>query len=179
MCMRFFITQVVWQDSHYIWHLYEIVQFHTLVGYGSCPSMGKTCRTIDLLDTESMNSIEVVKSFYKILASDGLAALELLEASAQWTEMFPGYAGTSIGPEAIRQNLSEPLGRDWDTFAVIPDSFVTDGSVVVSFGTYTGTYKATGKSLCAPFVHRWEVIDGRVTRFRQYTDTALIGKALT
>jgi ketosteroid isomerase-like protein len=141
--------------------------------------MGKTCRTIDVLDTESMNSIEVVKSFYKILASDGLAALELLEASAQWTEMFPGYAGTSIGPEAIRQNLFEPLGRDWDTFAVTPDFFVTDGSVVVAFGTYTGTYKATGKSLSAPFVHRWEVIDGRVTRFRQYTDTALIGKALT
>jgi ketosteroid isomerase-like protein len=126
-----------------------------------------------------MNPIEVVKSFYKILASDGLAALNLLEASAQWTEMFPGYAGTSIGPEAVRQNLFGPLGQDWEMFAVTPDSFVTDGSIIVAFGTYTGTYKATGKSMGAPFVHRWEVIDGRVTRFRQYTDTALIGKALT
>src|SRR3984893_9677493 len=122
--------------------------------------MGKTCRTIDLLGTESMNSIEVVKSFYKILASDGLAALELLEASAQWTEMFPGYAGTSIGPEAIRQNLFDPLGREWDTFAVAPESFGVDGSIVVVFGTYTGSYKATGKSLSAPFVHRWEIIYG-------------------
>jgi ketosteroid isomerase-like protein len=141
--------------------------------------MGKTCRTVDLLDTKIMNSIEVVKSFYQISASDGPAALELLEASAQWTEMFPGYAGTSIGPEAIRQNLFELLGREWDTFAAAPESFVVDGSIVVAFGTYTGTYKATGKSLSAPFVHRWEIIDGRVTRFRQYTDTALIGKALT
>jgi ketosteroid isomerase-like protein len=126
-----------------------------------------------------MKPIEVVKSFYKILASHGLAALDLLEASAQWTEMFPGYAGTSIGPEAVRKNLFEPLGRDWDTFAVIPDSFVTDGFIIVAFGTYTGTYRATAKSMSAPFVHRWEVTDGRVTRFRQYTDTALIGKALT
>src|ERR1700729_2668482 len=133
--------------------------------------MGKTCRTVDLLDTKIMSSIEVVKSFYKILASDGPAALELLEASAQWTEMFPGYAGTSIGPEAIRQNLFEPLGRDWDTFAVTPDSFVTDGSVVVAFGTYTGTYKATAKSLSALFVHRWEAIDGRGTGVRQNRET--------
>jgi len=52
----------------------------------------------DPLVTKLMSSIEVVKSFYKTLASDGLAALDLLEASTQWTEMFPGYAGTSIGP---------------------------------------------------------------------------------
>ena len=133
----------------------------------------------DPLVTKLMSSIEVVKSFYKTLASDGLAALDLLEASTQWTEMFPGYAGTSIVPEAIRRNLFEPLGRNWDSFAVTPDSFVVDGSIVVAFGTYTGTNKATGKSLNAPFAHRWEVIDGRVTKFRQYTDTALISKTLT
>ena len=143
------------------------------------PQRGKTCRTIDPLVTKLMSSIEVVKSFYKTLASDGLAALDLLEASTQWTEMFPGYAGTSIGPEAIRRNLFEPLGRNWDSFVVTPDSFVVDGSIVVAFGTYTGTNKATGKSLNAPFAHRWEVIDGRVTKFRQYTDTALIKKTLT
>jgi uncharacterized protein len=126
-----------------------------------------------------MSSLEVVKSFDKNLASNGLAALDLVDVSAEWTEMFPGYAGTSTGPEAIRRNLFGPLDRDWDTFAVTPESFVVDGSAVVAFGTYTGTYEAAGKSVLAAFVQRWEVMDGKVMRFRQYTDTALIRRALT
>ena len=126
-----------------------------------------------------MNSTEIVKSFYRILVSNGLAALDLVDGAAQWTEMFLGYAGTSIGPEAIRLKLFEPLGRDWEEFAATPESFVTSGPIVVAFGTCAGTYKATGKSMTAPFVHRWEAMDGKVTRFRQYTDTALIGRVLT
>lgn len=126
-----------------------------------------------------MNPVETVKSFYKTLASSGLDALDLVDESAQWTEMFPGYVGTSIGPEAIRRNLFEPLGRDWDIFAVTPESFVVNGPIVVAFGTYSGVYKATGKSMTAPFVHRWEAVNGKVMKFRQYTDTALIGRALT
>jgi ketosteroid isomerase-like protein len=169
----------VWQNLHYICHLYEVVQFHTLLWVVAVSAWGKHAGRSIRGSRKTMNSSEVVKSFYKILASDGLAALDLVEASAQWTEMFPGYAGTSIGPEAIRRNLFEPLSREWDPFAVKPDSFVADGSIVVAFGKYTGTYKATGKSISAPFVHRWEVADGRVTSFRQYTDTALIGEALT
>jgi ketosteroid isomerase-like protein len=67
-----------------------------------------------------------------------------------------------------------PLGRDWNGFSAKPDSFVVDDSNVVVFGTYTGSFKATGKQLVAPFAHRWEVANGKATNFRQYTDTALV-----
>ncbi len=122
-----------------------------------------------------MNPLETVKSFYAILGSEkGLAALDLVAPSVEWTEMFPGYAGASIGPDAIRQNLFEPLGRDWSDFRVTPDSYVVEGAQVVAFGTYTGVFRKTGKSLIAPFAHRWEVVDGKAVRMRQYTDTALV-----
>jgi ketosteroid isomerase-like protein len=122
--------------------------------------------------------LEVVRSFYTILSSDnGLAALDLVAPSVSWTEMFPGYAGAWTSPDAIRRNLFEPLGRDWDDFLITPESFVVEGPNVVAFGTYSGTYKKTGKSMVAPFVHRWEVIDGKAITLRQYTDTALIQAA--
>jgi ketosteroid isomerase-like protein len=91
----------------------------------------------------------------------------------EWTEAAtaPYYSGTWIGPEAVRTNLFEPLGREWAAFAVIPESFAVEDSIVAAFGTYTGIYRATGKSLTAPFAHRWEVIGGKITNFRQYTDT--------
>jgi uncharacterized protein len=124
--------------------------------------------------------LEVVKSFYTILGSDnGMAALDLVAPAISWTEMFPGYAGAYTGPEAVRQNLFEPLGQDWDDFVIAPELFVVEEPNVVAFGTYSGTYKKTGKSVVAPFVHRWEVIDGKATTMRQYTDTALVQTART
>ena len=127
-----------------------------------------------------MTPLEVVKSFYTILGSgNGLAALDLLAPSVSWTEMFPGYAGAWTGPEATRRNLFEPLGHDWEGFLIAPESFVLEGSNVVAFGTYSGIYKKTGKPMVAPFVHRWEVIDGKAISMRQYTDTALVQAART
>jgi ketosteroid isomerase-like protein len=122
-----------------------------------------------------MKPLEVVKSFYEALGrGDALAALALLDDAVKWTEAAaaPYYSGTWIGPEAVRTNLFEPLGREWAAFAVIPDSFAVEDSIVAAFGTYTGIYRATGKSLTAPFAHRWEVIAWKITDFRQYTDTA-------
>jgi hypothetical protein len=55
---------------------------------------------------------------------------------------------------------------------------VVEDRIVVAFGTYSGVYNKTGKSISAPFVHRWEVVDGELTSLRQYTDTALIQEAV-
>ena len=123
-----------------------------------------------------MSPLETVKSFYKTLSTEGLTALDSVRPSAHWTEMFPGYEGTFVGSEETRQKLFEPLARDWQDFAVTPDSYVVEGPLVVAFGTYTGSYRATGKIVAAPFVHRWEIVDEAVENFRQYTDTALIAK---
>jgi ketosteroid isomerase-like protein len=44
---------------------------------------------------------------------------------------------------------------------------------VVALGEYSGTYKATGKSFRAPFVHVWRLQNGTLVKFRQHTDTAV------
>jgi uncharacterized protein len=47
------------------------------------------------------------------------------------------------------------------------------------FGDYSGEYSFAGKLFDAPFVHRWEVINGKLASFRQYTDTALQRQVLS
>jgi ketosteroid isomerase-like protein len=39
---------------------------------------------------------------------------------------------------------------------------------------YTGTYKATGRSLDAQVCHVWDVTGGKIARFPQYVDTAKV-----
>lgn len=77
-----------------------------------------------------------------------------------------------VGADAIMSGLFSRLGGDWDGFTATPEDYVVEHDRVIVFGRYTGTYKATGKALDAPFVHAWTVKDGNITAFQQYTDTA-------
>ena len=44
-------------------------------------------------------------------------------------------------------------------------------------GNYTGRHKETGKSMRAATAHVFDIRNGRIRRFRQYTDTAIIRDA--
>jgi ketosteroid isomerase-like protein len=70
------------------------------------------------------------------------------------------------------------LGTEWDGFTVTPARFSEAGDRIVVEGRYTGTYKATGKSVDAQFCHVWDVHDGKLKAFQQYTDTAQFQSAM-
>jgi len=105
--------------------------------------------------------------------------LGALAPDASWTEAegFP-YGGTYIGPEAVLENVFMKLGTEWDGFAAVPAQLVAEGDTVVALGTYSGTYKATGRAFEAPFVHVWKFEGDLVTSFHQHTDTAVVQRAL-
>jgi ketosteroid isomerase-like protein len=101
-------------------------------------------------------------------------------ADIEWTEMagFP-YAGTYRGPEAVRQGVFLRIAADWDGYQAVPAELVDSGEHVVAFGVYSGTYRRTGRRMeAAAFVHHWQVRDGAVVRFEQYTDTHLVRQAM-
>jgi uncharacterized protein len=127
------------------------------------------------------NSVRLVKNFYTALGSgDVPAVLSLLDENVKWTEAerFPYYTGTWHGPQAVLNNLLKRLAADWDGFSAKADDFMIEGDRIVSFGTYAGTYKKTGKSMTSPFAHVWTVGDGKIKSFLMYTDTAKILEAL-
>ena len=58
-------------------------------------------------------------------------------------------------------------------------TFMEDGNRVAAFGVYSGTYKATGKSMSASFAHLYEVRDGKIVSMVQYVDSHKVMQALS
>ncbi|MCB1629351.1 MAG: nuclear transport factor 2 family protein [Xanthomonadales bacterium] len=127
-----------------------------------------------------MSHRETIKQLYAAFARGDIpSVLGALNPQTRWTEAegFP-YGGTYVGPQAVLENVFMRLGGEWDGFSAQMAELVADGDTVVALGTYSGTFKATGKSFQAPFVHVWKFVDGQISEFIQHTDTAVVQRAL-
>jgi ketosteroid isomerase-like protein len=125
--------------------------------------------------------VTVVRRFYDALGRGDVAAiLSLLDAQVEWTEAerFPYFGGTWHGPQAVVDNLLVPLLNDWDGFSAKAHEFISEGDRVVSLGTYSGTFKKSGRSFSAAFAHIWTVRGEKLTRFTMHTDTAKVLEAI-
>lgn len=124
---------------------------------------------------------EIIEKLYAgFAAGDVPTVLGAMDPEISWTEAagFP-YAGTYVGPDAVLQNVFMRLATEWEGFAAVPSTYVSEGETVVAIGEYSGTYNATGKSMKTPMVHVWTLKDGRIVNFVQHCDTVLVQAALT
>ncbi len=124
-----------------------------------------------------MDNVKLLKDLYDAFGRGDIpAVLGAMSPDIKWYEaennpyMPSGEAW--VGPDAVLANLFMKLGAEWDGFAVHPGSFHGAGESVIVEARYTGTYKATGKTMDAQVCHVWDVLDGKVSRFQQYVDTA-------
>jgi hypothetical protein len=125
-------------------------------------------------------NLEIVKGIYEaFVRGDIPAVLAVFAPDIEYTEAkgFP-TGGIYHGPEAIVESVFKRLGKEWRGFKAIPEEFLATSDAVVVLGTYSGTYKATGKSFQAPFAHIWWLRGGKAIQFRQYTDTLLVNEAV-
>jgi len=107
---------------------------------------------------------------------DGMTAP--ITRETMWTEMagFP-YAGTYIGPEAIIAGVFKRIGEEWDGYSFSLERLADAGSTIIGMGTYSGRFRKTGRTMKARVVHVWDMEDGQVVRFEQFTDTKLVAEA--
>ena len=127
-----------------------------------------------------MSNVTAVQGLYEAFSrGDVPTVIGFLDDDIAWTEAegFP-YGGTYHGPNSVLDNVFMRLATEWDAYAAVPAEFIDGGDTVVVLGTYSGTYKATGKGFRAGFAHVWRIKDGKAVRFIQYTDTLLVDKAL-
>jgi uncharacterized protein len=125
-------------------------------------------------------ALVTIQSLYEAFAKgDVPTVLGSLAADIAWTEAegFP-YGGTYHGPTAVLDGVFMRLATEWDGYAAVPTEFIDGGDTVVALGTYSGRYKATGKSFSAQFAHVWKLRDGQAYRFTQYADTLKVHEAL-
>lgn len=127
------------------------------------------------------DDVDVIRAHYAASDRGDLAGmLAPLASDAEWTEMagFP-YAGTYVGPDAVRDGVFARIGAEWEGYTAAVDEVIgADDGVVLGIGTYSGTFRATGRHMSARFVHVWRLREGKVRRFEQFTDTALVAAAI-
>ena len=83
-----------------------------------------------------------------------------------------------MGPEAILAGVFARLATEWTGYRADVHTYLEDGERVAAFGVYSGTYRATGKSMRAAFAHLYEVKGGKIVRMQQYVDTHMVRAAL-
>lgn len=123
---------------------------------------------------------QIVAEHYAASDRQDLAGM-LADASPEvrWTEMagFP-CAGTHVGPQAVVEQVFRRLGAEWDGYRFRLGALYDAGDTVVATGDYAGTCRATGRSFEARVAHVWQVAQGRIVAFEQFTDTLLVHRAM-
>jgi hypothetical protein len=129
--------------------------------------------------TEGANvadNASIVQGLYESFAQgDVPTVLAAMDPKIEWNEaehvtFWPGQA--FVGPDAVVEGVFARIPATFgDTFRIEVNRIVDGGSVVVMEGRYTGVVQATGKALDAQVTHIWDLADGKLVKFQQYTDT--------
>jgi ketosteroid isomerase-like protein len=65
----------------------------------------------------------------------------------------------------------EQVEQAWNFDTFEPKQFIVQDDTVVALGKYAGTAKPTGKKFGSEFAHIFTIRNGKVAKFREYTDT--------
>lgn len=130
-----------------------------------------------------MSGTALMTSLYEAFGhGDVPTVLGAMDPEVHWHEAesnpYQPSGAPWVGPEAVLNNLFVRLAGEWDGFTVTPATYHEAGDTVTVQGRYTGTYKATGKSVDAQFCHVWTLKAGKIVHFQQYTDTAQMQQAM-
>ncbi len=120
------------------------------------------------------NNIELARAFYEAFEEDNLdAALDLLDEDIVWEFQGPKaipYTGIFRGKEQVAgffKAISEYV--EAEEFNV--EEFLAEGDNVVVLGDERMRVKSTGQTFSMGWADIFTFKDGRLVRFREYTDT--------
>ncbi len=98
--------------------------------------------------------------------------LAVFDEQIEWHEPGGGTApaGTFRGAGSVASDVFATVPATFAEFQATPERFIADAADhVVVVGTFRGQSKG-GQQLEAPFVHVWELRDGKAVRFRNHVE---------
>lgn len=116
----------------------------------------------------------IEKAYEDFARGDVPAVLAVLADDVRWSEAEGNpwwQGGPAVGPQQLVEQVIARIPAEYDDFAIEVERIVGLGDTVLMQGRYTGTGRATGRRLDAQVAHVWDLRDGKVVRFQQYTDT--------
>ncbi len=127
-----------------------------------------------------MTNLDVVRELYRSFRDrDYEAFLKVCAPDLEWiqNEGFP-RGSTKRGAHAVVEQVFKTFNHDWDQWKFEIEQYLDAGETIIVIGTYSGVHRGTGKSMRSPAAHVYDLADGKVTRFRQFTDTKVIWDAM-
>lgn len=122
----------------------------------------------------------VMEGYRLFQTGDIRKLLERYHDDAEWlspeSEFVP-FAGCFHGKAEIAQFFHK-LDASVKALSFVPQQFIAEGDQVVVTGTATWMARNTGRSYDSPWVHVFNLRDGKMARFQSYYDTAGAERAL-
>ena len=130
---------------------------------------------------EHKNTRSVQQFYQSQKAGDIQSLLNSLARDVEWElpemENVP-FAGKWQGREGVGQFFGK-VSEVQDVVEFEPEEYIAQGNKVVVLGRFSMRIKATGRDVSSTWAHVWTVEDGRITRFYEYVDTAVVSGAHT
>jgi len=126
-------------------------------------------------------NLTLLRSTYEGLSGENATRLlGALAPDVEWTEAagFP-YAGTYVGAQAIIAYVFQRLATEWIDYRAEASHYIEQGDQIVAFGMYSGTFRATGRSMKASFAHLYTFRGGKIARMVQYVDSHMVWQAIS
>ena len=128
------------------------------------------------------DNVQVVRDAYAAFQRGDITALLALVAdNVEWhaikgAEGVAPHAGARRGKAAVADFFAQ-LGASTEFTRFEPREFIAQGDQVVAIGEYAARVKSTGRSVASDWAMVFTVRDGKVVRFREWTDSAQLVRA--
>lgn len=135
----------------------------------------------DAMSVRANNAMQQVIALYEALGRNNLAPLyDALDDHVIWELYAPTqlpFAGVWRGRAGVSRFFSAIFGAVQDnTFDM--REFVVMGDRVVAIGRHHGSGRSSGRPFDVPVIHVWDLVGGRVTRWRCALDSAAVQEAI-
>ena len=131
--------------------------------------------------SEAQNTQAVKDAYAAFGRGDVAAILALVDDNVEWegvkgTEGVAPHSGLRRGKAAVGE-FFQIVGSTLDFQLFEPREFVAQGDTVVAVGAYKVTVKATRRQSGSDWVMVFNFRNGKIVRFREFTDSASIVRA--
>ena len=126
-----------------------------------------------------MTNIDVIQELYRAFRDRDYEAFRYLcDPDLEWIQNrgFPN-GSTNYGADAVINNVFKAFNHDWSSWSFNIEEYLDTGTAVIVIGFYQGTHKFSKKSFRSDATHIYDLVSGKVTRFRQFADTKVIWDA--
>ena len=126
-------------------------------------------------------NVEVVRDAYAAFQAGDMEKLfAAMAEEIDWESVGRPADFPSLGPrrgKAATGEFFRTVAETPEFHAFSPREFHAVGDIVFVFGSYDVTVRKTGRRVASEWLHAFWVRDGKVFRFREYTDTARFAEA--